>query len=106
MLDNVSEQSLFLSHIIFCDTRNEVLHFVIIFFTFILYDLGASGYLNEETSMEYKRSVDDAAEAIANPAPETVGDHSGANAGAHGAAASGHDAPAASGHEEAAPAKH
>jgi cytochrome c oxidase subunit 4 len=74
--------------------------FVSIFFTFILYDLGASGELNEETSMEYKRSVDDAAEAIANPAPETVGDHSGG----HGTA-SGHDAPAAGGHE-AAPAKH
>jgi len=76
--------------------------FVSIFFTFILYDLGVSGALNEETSMEYKRSVDDAAEAIANPAPETVGDHSGG----HGAAGGGHDSPAAGGHDAPAAAKH
>ena len=30
--------------------------FVGVFFTFILYDLGASGEINEETSMEYKRT--------------------------------------------------
>ena len=50
--------------------------FVAIFFTFTLYDLGASGDLNEETSMEYKRTVEDAAEAISSPAPEPSSDHS------------------------------
>ena len=52
-------------------------------------DLGASGELNEETSMEYKRTIDDRAEKLANPLPEYTGDHSGAHGDGHGEAAEG-----------------
>ena len=48
--------------------------FVAIFFTFVLYDLGASGAINEEAAVEYKRTIDDKAEALANPAPAAHGD--------------------------------
>ena len=51
--------------------------FVGVFFTVTLYDLSASGELNEETSMEYKRTVDDRAEALAAPPAPEADDHGG-----------------------------
>src|SRR5690606_9144126 len=50
------------------------LAFVGIFFSVILFDIHKSGELNEEASVEYKRSVDDTAERVANP-PAAPAEH-------------------------------
>lgn len=50
--------------------------FVAIFFMVTLFDISKSGELNPEASVEYKRSVDDTAEAaLAPPVQDHGGDH-------------------------------
>jgi cytochrome c oxidase subunit 4 len=50
--------------------------FVAIFFSFTLYDMNNSGYVNEITGTSFKRGVDDAAE-VANMPPPKKDDHGG-----------------------------
>ena len=49
---------------LFCTT----LLFVTIFFTFVLFDMKTTAELNEEAGIEYKRHIEDSAEAAENAA--------------------------------------
>ena len=54
--------------------------FVGIFFTFVLFDMSTTDDLNEEAGIEYKRHIEDSAEAAENAAAMKAAGDSGAHA--------------------------
>lgn len=61
--------------------------FVSIFFTFVLFDMSTTGELNDEGAIQWKKAVEDAAEAADNAAAKAAAEAAGGAAAAPAAAA-------------------